>query len=171
MPSLLMFTNLHMKMSSVFVTSTNALRSVVPFDIEISLICPYMTDLMYISTDPVKSMHSTCRICVHWSQPWCYSFISPLRRFICSLRYRYHCQHVRWHQKLSPVFASSLQGLLDSRQQRDETRVTHVLDLHHLLLVRQSVHMALEILHTQDFNFPSLCIFLLVFVLFSSTNI
>ncbi len=49
-------------------------------------------------------------------------------------------------RSLLTVSVSSLQGLLDSLQQRDETHVTHVLDRHYLLLVRESVHMTLEVL-------------------------
>lgn len=47
---------------------------------------------------------------------------------------------------LLSLFVCSLKRLLHSRQQGDQTCVAHVLDLHHPLLVRNTVHMTPEVL-------------------------
>lgn len=48
-----------------------------------------------------------------------------------------------------PIFVCSLKRLLYSWQQSNQTGVTHVLYLHHPLLVRNAVHVTPEVLHTK----------------------
>lgn len=50
----------------------------------------------------------------------------------------------------TPLFVCSLKRLLHSWQQSDQTCVAHVLDLHHPLLVRDTVHMTPEVLEKKN---------------------
>ena len=62
--------------------------------------------------------------------------------------YRTEAEDV-WHW---PVFVGSLKWVLHAWQQRDQTGVTHVLDLHHPLLVGEAVHVTAEVLPRHKYS-------------------